>query len=497
MDSSFTSCGLLLRRVIVVALCAAFFVAPTLAQTPETVDFSQFDPGDTIGEFGICDGDITVSVLGVDLEPGVPASEDFPALDVGCEGANAAIVFDSDCTGAGCTGGDPDLGVGLGNLLIVHEHCSELDGFVEDPDDESGENEVYFSFSDPVTFCQYTAVDNEFDDEIDNGFFYSDPAFTNLIASSNTPFTGDAGVVDVGAGTLAPFAEENASGAINGDGCVEGVESIRFFRRGSRGLTNLDLVCPPDEPPPPCDGECFQTDLLESVDNGDGTHTYTFETCKISSFCRGFSFVAIEIPDGAEVLSASRPYSVNSNGAFDPGGKNSKDLDGTPIPDFDFIKFEDIGGNGNVGQCESITFTVDAAYTGDVRVVVKFGRTDDDNKQKTELLLANLGECTNGDGQRSAAARAAGTAPELTAVSVYPNPLRTTATFTVSLDEATPVRLVVYDVRGREVAVVTEGRLSAGPTTVNYDASGLSTGVYIYRLETPEGITTGRFSVLK
>lgn len=48
---------------------------------------------------------------------------------------------------------------------------------------------------------------------------------------------------------------------------------------------------------------------------------------------------------------------------------------------------------------------------------------------------------------------------------------------------ATAVRLVVYNVLGREVARLVEGSLPAGPHRVVFDATSLPSGRYYYRLE--------------
>jgi hypothetical protein len=42
--------------------------------------------------------------------------------------------------------------------------------------------------------------------------------------------------------------------------------------------------------------------------------------------------------------------------------------------------------------------------------------------------------------------------------------------------------LKIYDVNGREVAVVMDEKLPAGEHRVSYDASGLPAGIYFYRL---------------
>jgi plastocyanin len=59
------------------------------------------------------------------------------------------------------------------------------------------------------------------------------------------------------------------------------------------------------------------------------------------------------------------------------------------------------------------------------------------------------------------------------------------------------VRLVVYNLLGREVAVLVNERKAAGTYEVNFDARGLSSGVYFYRLEAGEAVLTRTMTVLK
>ena len=63
-----------------------------------------------------------------------------------------------------------------------------------------------------------------------------------------------------------------------------------------------------------------------------------------------------------------------------------------------------------------------------------------------------------------------------------PNPAAGTATLAFHLAEAGPVRLDVFDVMGRRVAVLVDEARSAGPYEVAFDTSGLSGGVYLVRL---------------
>ena len=67
--------------------------------------------------------------------------------------------------------------------------------------------------------------------------------------------------------------------------------------------------------------------------------------------------------------------------------------------------------------------------------------------------------------------------------SAYPNPVASRATIGFELPTAQNVRLAVYDVLGREVAVLVDGERQAGVQTAVFDASSLSSGMYVYRLE--------------
>lgn len=72
----------------------------------------------------------------------------------------------------------------------------------------------------------------------------------------------------------------------------------------------------------------------------------------------------------------------------------------------------------------------------------------------------------------------------------YPNPFNPSTSIHFTLPDPGAVRLAVYDVRGREVAVLVDGRVAAGRHQVTYDAVNLTSGTYFYRLETPQGRQT-------
>jgi hypothetical protein len=64
----------------------------------------------------------------------------------------------------------------------------------------------------------------------------------------------------------------------------------------------------------------------------------------------------------------------------------------------------------------------------------------------------------------------------------YPNPFNPSTTFGIRIAESGPVSLKVYDLLGQEVAVLLNERKEPGTYVVRFDASGLASGVYLYRL---------------
>jgi hypothetical protein len=73
----------------------------------------------------------------------------------------------------------------------------------------------------------------------------------------------------------------------------------------------------------------------------------------------------------------------------------------------------------------------------------------------------------------------------------YPNPFSASTTLRFALPARADVRLVVYDLLGREVAVPVEGVLAPGVYETSFDASRLPAGVYVCRLEAG-GVTHSR-----
>jgi len=79
----------------------------------------------------------------------------------------------------------------------------------------------------------------------------------------------------------------------------------------------------------------------------------------------------------------------------------------------------------------------------------------------------------------------------------YPNPFNPSTTIRFELPEAARVRLSVYDILGRRVAVLVDQRLSPGAHQYRFEAGNLPTGHYLYRLNVDGLEFTRTMSLLK
>jgi hypothetical protein len=79
----------------------------------------------------------------------------------------------------------------------------------------------------------------------------------------------------------------------------------------------------------------------------------------------------------------------------------------------------------------------------------------------------------------------------------YPNPFNPTTQIQFSLPSAENVRLDVFNTVGQLVATVASGSYAAGEHTVNFDASALSSGLYVYRLQTGSLTLTKKMTLVK
>ena len=79
----------------------------------------------------------------------------------------------------------------------------------------------------------------------------------------------------------------------------------------------------------------------------------------------------------------------------------------------------------------------------------------------------------------------------------YPNPFNPETVIEYALPIRSEVNLIIYNLRGQEVAFLINGNMPAGYHQVTWDASNVSSGIYFYRLRAGNFVQTRKMVLLK
>ncbi len=79
----------------------------------------------------------------------------------------------------------------------------------------------------------------------------------------------------------------------------------------------------------------------------------------------------------------------------------------------------------------------------------------------------------------------------------YPNPFNASTALSFKLQTAGYIKLAVYDISGREIALLAEGLFPAGTHQAEWDASGMGSGVYFAKLTADNTVHTQKLLLVK
>jgi hypothetical protein len=74
----------------------------------------------------------------------------------------------------------------------------------------------------------------------------------------------------------------------------------------------------------------------------------------------------------------------------------------------------------------------------------------------------------------------------------YPNPFNGATTLVFDVPQASRVKLLVYNLLGREVAQLADARFETGQYRLRFDGANLASGIYLLRMDTESGFSAVR-----
>jgi hypothetical protein len=79
----------------------------------------------------------------------------------------------------------------------------------------------------------------------------------------------------------------------------------------------------------------------------------------------------------------------------------------------------------------------------------------------------------------------------------YPNPFNPRTTINYTVPRRCELELSVYNILGQRVVVLAEGAHQSGEYMVQFDGSSLASGLYFYRLSTPDKVMNRKMLLVK
>jgi hypothetical protein len=190
--------------------------------------------------------------------------------------------------------------------------------------------------------------------------------------------------------------------------------------------------------------------------------------------------IGVEAPDGRTGVGIERPW-------------RDYPFQGLAIhfsPTIRWLSVSPASGTLEVGQREtvSVAFDTNRLNIGDYAAEIYVRTNDPLAPVATIPVTLSVGTVSTESG---------GHHEPVALEEIYPNPATASTTIVFSLARPAPARVAVYDVLGREVAVLAEGEHAAGQHAAQWDAAGVASGVYVVRLEADGMVATRRVTVLR
>ena len=144
-----------------------------------------------------------------------------------------------------------------------------------------------------------------------------------------------------------------------------------------------------------------------------------------------------------------------------------------------WVKVGFVKGSGNSNSANEYSYTDKTVATG--KYIYRLKQIDNDGKYEySKEVEVDLGKPTTFALNQN-----------------YPNPFNPTTSIEYSVVGSQYVSLKVFNVLGKEVAVLVNEKQEPGVYTVNFSSANLSGGVYLYRLQAGDFVQTKKMILLK
>ena len=253
-------------------------------------------------------------------------------------------------------------------------------------------------------------------------------------------------------------------------------------------------------------GEVSGSMWVRFTDNGS-EGLFANDALKLDPMAEKYALLAARKSDGTLVENGHYPLPGSDNGLSIPvhlttthGGTYTLTATDLDIPAGSELYFEDL----HTGQKMPITSSFEYTFTTDGQV---------DNDQFKATPESGLVPCAAAPRMAKSSGRdrflITASAPngtehnqgelptETSLQQNYPNPFNPSTIIRYNLAAESDVQLDVFDTLGRRVATLVEGTKSAGAHTVNFDASGLNSGIYFYRLRAQNQVFSKQMILVK
>jgi len=168
------------------------------------------------------------------------------------------------------------------------------------------------------------------------------------------------------------------------------------------------------------------------------------------------------------------------------------------VPQVEFFELESMEPQQHTKEWETITFHFpDAAGEYPVIAVMpdfEEGVNLDDN---IVIYLDNIMLSDSPDDPLATSIEQGELPVQLALKQNYPNPFNPSTNITFELLNPDQVTLKVYNMLGQEIATLVNGNMSSGEHHVSFNAEGLSSGMYLYRLQTSNRSITRTMTLIK